>query len=96
LIYLKRAVMEVIFQQEGDPEPDARFETVIKAVVINDGVEACTVGFLPGHVACRPQEAAFLHQKFAQILMLMIPRTACGENHGMASYRHLDDIPEGH
>ena len=69
--------MEVIYQQEGDPEPDARFETVIKAVVIRDGVEACTVGFLPRHVACRPQEAAFLHRKFAQ--MLMIRRTACGQ-----------------
>ncbi len=34
LICLKREVMEVIYQQEGDPEPDARFDTVIKAVII--------------------------------------------------------------
>jgi hypothetical protein len=32
LIHLKREVMEVINQQEGDPEPDASFETVIKII----------------------------------------------------------------
>ena len=103
LIRLKREVMEVIYQQDGDPEPDARFETVIKAVVIRDGVEACTVGFLPRHVACRPQEAAFLHRKFGQILELYaddpedrMRANKSRRNHGMASYRLLDDIPEGH
>jgi len=74
---------------------------VIKAVIIHDGVEACTVGFLPRHVACRPQEAAFLHRKFAQILELYAddPKdhmwaNKSRHNHGMASFHLLDDIPD--
>jgi hypothetical protein len=51
LIHLKREVMEVIYNEEGDPEPDARLETVIKTVIIFDGAEACTVEFLPCRVA---------------------------------------------
>jgi len=43
--------MEVIYNEEGDPEPDARLETVIKTVIIFDGAEACTVEFLPCRVA---------------------------------------------
>jgi hypothetical protein len=93
----------VINQQEGDPKPDARFETVIKAVVIHDGVEVCTVGFLPRHVACRPQEVEYLHRMFAQILELYaddpkdrMRANKSRRNHGMASYRLLDDIPEGY
>jgi hypothetical protein len=70
LIHLKREVMDVINEQECDPEPDAKLETVVKAVVIHDGAEAYTLGFLPCHVACQPQEAAHLHRKFSQILEL--------------------------
>jgi hypothetical protein len=77
-------------------------ETLLKAVVIPDGVEACTVGFLPCHVACRPQEAAFFHKKFAQILELYaddpedcMQVNKSQHNHGMASFQLLDDIPEG-
>jgi hypothetical protein len=33
---------------------------VIKAVIIHDGVETCTVGFLLHHVVSRSQEAAQL------------------------------------
>jgi hypothetical protein len=103
LICLKREVMEVIYQQEGDPEPDTRFDTVMKAVIIRDGVEVCTVGFLPLHVACMPQKVVFLHRKFAQILELYAddPKNCMRanksrHNHGMVSYRLLDDIPERH
>jgi hypothetical protein len=62
--------MEVAYQIPGDPEPDARIETVIKAVLVLDGTERCTIGFLPRHVATRPEEAAQLHGKFAQIIEL--------------------------
>jgi hypothetical protein len=34
----------------GDPEPDFRYETVMKVVVIRDGTESCHVAFLPCHV----------------------------------------------
>jgi hypothetical protein len=43
----KREVMEVVYQVPGDPEPDAWIKTVIKAVLVLDGTELCTVGFLP-------------------------------------------------
>jgi hypothetical protein len=62
-------VQEKIYQQlPGDPQPDARIETVIKAVLVLDGTELCTIGYLPRHVAARPQEAERLHNKFAQII----------------------------
>ncbi len=60
--------MEVLYQVPGDPEPDVRIETVIKAVLVLDGTELCTIGFLPRHVAARPEEAARLHNKLAQII----------------------------
>ena len=50
--------MEIIHQVPRDPEPDARIETVIKAVLVLDGTELCTVGFLPRYVAARPEETA--------------------------------------
>jgi hypothetical protein len=93
LIHLKREVMEVINEQECDPEPDAKLETVVKAVVIHDGDEACTLGFLPCHVACQPQEAAHLHRKFSQILELYaddpedcVRVNKSRRNHGVASF----------
>jgi hypothetical protein len=58
IVWFKREVMEVVYQVPGDPEPDARIETVIKAVLVLDGTERCTIGFLPRHVAARPEEAA--------------------------------------
>jgi hypothetical protein len=54
----KREVMEVVYQVPGDPEPDAWIKTVIKAVLVLDGTELCTVGFLPRYVAARPEETA--------------------------------------
>jgi hypothetical protein len=100
IVRFKTEVMEVLYQVPGDPEPDARIETVIKAVLVFDGTELCTIGFLPRHVAARPEEAAHLHNKFAQIIELY-DETPVGRMrhnkslrcHGMASYILLDNVP---
>jgi hypothetical protein len=62
--------MEILYQVPGDPEPNARIETVIKAVLVLDGAKLCSIGFLPRQVAARPEEPACLHNKFAQIIEL--------------------------
>lgn len=93
--------MEVVYQTPGDPEPDERMETVIKAVVVLDGAELCTVGFLPRNVAARPHEAQYLNNKFAQILELydetqgnLVRHKKSKRNQGMASFMLLKNIPE--
>ena len=103
IVRLKTEVMEVVYETPGDPEPDARVETVIKAVLVLHGTELCTVGFLPRHVAARPQEAARLNNKFAQIIELydetagdLARHTKSRRNHGMASYVLLENVPEMH
>jgi hypothetical protein len=101
IVRFKREVMEVVYQVPGDPEPDTRIETMIKAVLVLDGTERCTIGFLPRHVAARPEEAAQLHGKFAQIIELY-EETPVGRMRqkksircrGIASYIFLDNVPE--
>jgi hypothetical protein len=70
IVRFKREVQEILYQVPGDPDPDARIETVIKAVLVLDGTELCTIGYLPRHVAARPVEAERLHNKFAQVIEL--------------------------
>jgi hypothetical protein len=59
------------------------------------------VGFLPRHVVARAQEVNRLHGKFAQVLELYdneevgrVRKNKSDRNHGMASYRLLDDVLE--
>jgi len=94
-------MQEIVYCILGDPEPDVRIESVIKVVLILDGTERCTVGFLPRHVATRPNEAVHLHNKFAQVIELyddtpegFMRHNKSKRNHGMASYVLLDNIPE--
>ncbi len=89
----------MVYSDANDPEPDYRCETIIKFVVIHDGMKSCHVGFLPQHVAGRPQDANWLDGKFTQILELYNADPADHarnikslRNHGMASYHLLDDI----
>ena len=60
IVCFKSDVLDI----EGHPK------LVIKAVLVNDGSETCTVGFLPRHVAMRPAEVTRLHGKFAMIIEL--------------------------
>jgi hypothetical protein len=70
IVRFKIEVLEILYQAPRDPEPNTRIETMIKAVLILDGTELCTIRFLPRHVATRPEEAAHLHNKLAQIIEL--------------------------
>jgi hypothetical protein len=70
VVRFKREMQEIVCHTPGDPEPDVRIEPVNKVVLILDGTERCTIGFLPRHVAARPPEAAHLHNKFAQVIEL--------------------------
>jgi hypothetical protein len=99
-VRFKREVQEILYQVPGDPDPDARIETVIKAVLVLDGTELCTIGYLPRHVAARPEEAERLHNKFAQVIELyaetpvgLMRNNKSLRNHGMASYILLDNVP---
>jgi hypothetical protein len=74
-------------------------EAVVKAVMIRDGTEMCTIGFLPRHIAARPRTRERLSNKFAQVIELYdtsesaTKRKKSQRNQGMASYRLLNDIP---
>jgi hypothetical protein len=101
LVRFKREVIQVDYGPPGDPEPDFWYETVMKVIVVRDGVEFYHVGFLPCHVVARAQEVNCLHGKFAQVLELYdndkvghVRKSKCICNHGMASYRLLDDVLE--
>ena len=63
IVRFRREVQEIIYQVPGNPEPDAWIDTVIKAVLVLNGKELCTIGYLPRHVAARPQEAEHLRNE---------------------------------
>jgi hypothetical protein len=94
-------VLEVCYEDTDEGgESDQRLEQVVKAVVIVDGAEMCTFGFLPRHVAARQAQVAVLNNKFARIIELYNnarPGSARHNkslrNHGAASYILLDNFP---
>ncbi len=100
IVRFKPEFMEVTYKDDDDDDVgDARVEQVIKAVLVVDGTEMCTVGFLPRSVAARTLEVQRLHNKFAQILELYDnappSRTRYLKsqwNRGMASFILLDSI----
>ncbi len=99
IVRFKPEFMEVTYKDADDDVGDARVEQVIKAVLVVDGMEMCTVGFLPRSVAAWPLEVQHLHNKFAQIHELY-DNTPPGRtrylksqrNRGMASFVLLDNI----
>ena len=74
---------------------------MIKAVLIKDGTELCTVGFLGREVAALPSQRSKYIDKFAQVLELYndnensMMRKKSKRNAGMASFRLMEDI-QGH
>ncbi len=44
-----------------NPEPDYRYEMIVKVVLIYDGTESCPVGFLPLNLVEKPEEASLNH-----------------------------------
>ena len=89
VIRFKLAVVEDVL---GKP-----LET-IKAVLIKDGTELCTVGFLGREVAALPSQRSKYIDKFAQVLELYddnensMMRKKSKRNAGMASFRLMEDI----
>jgi hypothetical protein len=75
-----------MYQVPGDSDPDAQIETVIKAVLVLDGTELCTIGYLPRHMAARPEEAACLHNKYDETPVGLIRHNKSIRNQVMASY----------
>ena len=79
---------------------DGSVETVIKGILIKDGMETCMVSFLPRHVAVSERKRGLLVGKFAQIIELYdLSKSAskkmkCTWNQGMACFHLFDDIPE--
>ena len=71
-------------------------EDAIAVVRIQDGMETCTVGFLPRQRICDAKNNII--GQFAQIIELYddseseVKRCKSYRNKGMASYRMLDDI----
>jgi len=99
LVRFTREIMRIDYAGPGAAEPNFRYETVLKVVVIRDGVESCHVGFLPRHVVARLQEVNRLHGKFSQVLELYdddevahVRKRKSVRNHGMASYRLIEHV----
>lgn len=99
LVRFKREVTRIDYAHPGDPEPIFRYETVMKVIVIRDGVESCHVGFLPRHVVARAHDVNRLDGKFAQVLALyedddagQVRKKKSARNHGMASYRLIEEV----
>jgi hypothetical protein len=100
LVCFKRDV--VSFFLDGEPNQDSEvIETVVKAVLIRDGMETCTVGFLPQHITMRHPQVECLTGKFTQIIELYglceigsYKKKKSERNSGIASFVLLDDIPE--
>ena len=74
-------------------------ETVIKVVLVVDGIEGCHVGFLPRHIALRPAEVNRFHLQFAQVVELYddcevgtYQRTKSARNNGMAAFVLLNNV----
>jgi hypothetical protein len=99
LVQFKREIMRIDYGGPGAAEPNFRYETMLKVVVIWDGKESCHVGFLSRHVIARSQEVNHLHGKFAQVLELYnddevahVWRRRSVRNHGMALYCLIEHV----
>ena len=87
----------------GGEEGAMFVKTIIKAILVNDGIETCTIGFLPRHVIHRGTTTINRFMgKFAQIIELydlcddsMAKKNKSSRNQGMASFHMLNNIQEG-
>ena len=78
---------------------EKEMQMAMKAVVVRDGTELCTVGFLSKNIAALLEKTRFRYQdKIAQIIELYeesdIQTKGARSNHnlGLASFRFFDDI----
>jgi hypothetical protein len=101
LVQFKK-VIGIDYGPPGDPVLDFWYGTVIKVVVIQDGVASCQTGFLPRHVVAHVHVVIGLHGNFAQILELCdsnkvgnVKKNKSDCNHGMDSYHLLNVVLKG-
>ena len=72
----------------------------MKAVLVRDGTELCTVGFLSRSIVAVEKDKARLIGRFAQVIELYYHSTNATislkskRNMGIASFRLLEDIQE--
>ena len=73
-------------------------QMAMKAVVVRDGTELCTVGFLGKNIAALEKTRFRYQDNFAQIIELydesdnQTKRARSNHNLGVASFRLFDDI----
>ena len=81
-------------------QEDGMAETVVKAVLIWDGTETCTVRFLPRQIAVVQRKRDLIAERFGQVIELYdlsessAKKSKSDRNQGMASYRLLEDSHE--
>jgi hypothetical protein len=92
VIRFKLAVVEDVLGKPLD---------TIKAVLIKDGTELCTIGFLGREVAALPSQRSKYIDIFAQVIELyddnensIMRKKSSKRNAGMASIRLMEDIQE--
>jgi hypothetical protein len=89
-----RFVFVYLYEDDKDKIP----EPAIKAVVVKDGTELCTVGFLPRNYASVEYTRKKYDDQFAQIIELYdlseseVLRKKSHRNMGIASFRLLGDV----
>ena len=77
---------------------EKELQMVMKAVVVQDGTELCTVGFLGKNIAALEKTRFRYQDKFAQIIELhdksdnQTKRSRSNQNLGVASFLLFDDI----
>ena len=78
---------------------DSMVKTVVKAILIWDGTETCTVCFAPRCITVVERKCSLIAKHFAQIIELYglcesaSKKVKSDRNQGMASYGLLEDIP---
>ena len=94
IIRFKTTVIDGVNQNEGIPEE------AIKAVLVRDGTELCTVGFLSKAIVVAERKKERYVGRFAQVIELYDLSTNATmavkskRNMGIASFRLLDDIQD--
>ena len=91
------AINDLVRFKSDNVEIDGKLELAMKVVTIKDGVEACTVGFLPRYMHTH---IVHLDNKFAQVIEIYdqstnsYKKSKSKRNMGMASYCILDYVQE--
>jgi hypothetical protein len=90
-VRFKLTMVEIVGEEK-------ELQMAMKAVVVWDGTELCTVGFLGKNIVALEETSSRYQDKFAQIIELydesdnQTKRVRSNHNLGVASFRLFDDI----